>query len=169
MERAKRFAALPEEEQERFFAEREAAAKSAIPDRDPANPQRRARNVAEQAENAPDKESEIRSRSVSIGRDDVKAEAEQYLRQHYRNEDGEMTCQICKGPLPFKLDDGSEFFETVEFRAGPQQSVTFRIISRSAPITRRCTAMRTDARKSSAAWSRTLPGMSLRSFSRRET
>lgn len=118
MERAKRFAALPEEEQERFFAEREAAAKSAIPDRDPANPQRRARNVAEQAENASDKESEIRSRSVSLGREEVKAEAEQYLRQHYRNEDGEMTCQICKGPLPFKLDDGSEFFETVEFLPG---------------------------------------------------
>ena len=118
MERGKRFAALPEEEQERFFAEREAAAKSAIPDRDPANPQRRARNVAEQAENAPDKESEIRNRSVSVGRDDVKAEAEQYLRQHYRNEDGEMTCQICKGPLPFKLDDGREFFETVEFLPG---------------------------------------------------
>ncbi|MGJ4928818.1 hypothetical protein ACQR1I_06055 [Bradyrhizobium sp. HKCCYLS2038] len=115
LERAKRFAALPEEEQERFFAEREAAAKSAVPDRDPANPQKRARNVAEQAENAPDKESEIRSRSVSVGREDVKAEAEQYLRQHYRNADGEMTCQICKGPLPFKLDDGSEFFETVEF------------------------------------------------------
>jgi hypothetical protein len=29
-----------------------------------------------------------------------------------------MTCQICKGPLPFKLDDGSEFFETVEFVPG---------------------------------------------------
>jgi hypothetical protein len=29
-----------------------------------------------------------------------------------------MTCQICKGPLPFKLDDGSEFFETVEFLPG---------------------------------------------------
>ena len=115
LERAKRFAALPEEEQEKFFEEREAAARSAIPDRDPANPQRRARNVAEQAENAPDKESEVRSRSVSIGREDVKKEAEQYLRQHYRNEDGEMTCQICKGPLPFKLDDGSEFFETVVF------------------------------------------------------
>lgn len=115
LKRAQRFAALPEEEQERFFSEREAAAKSAMPDRDPANPQRRARNVAEQAENAPDKESEIRSRSVSVGREDVKAEAEQYLRQHYRNADGEMTCQICKGPLPFKLDDGSEFFEIVEF------------------------------------------------------
>lgn len=118
LELGKRFAALPKEEQERFFAEREAAAKSAIPDRAPANPERRARNVAEQAESAPDKESEVRSRSVSIGREDVKADAEEYLRQHYRNEDGEMTCQICKGPLPFKLDDGSEFFETVEFLPG---------------------------------------------------
>jgi hypothetical protein len=115
LERAKRFAALPEEEQEKFFAELEKAAKAAIPDREPANPQQRARNVTEQAEDAPDKESEIRSRSVSVGREDVKVEAEQYLRQHYRNTDGEMTCQICKGPLPFKLDDGSEFFETVEF------------------------------------------------------
>ncbi len=118
LERAKRFAALPQEEQENFFAEREAAAKSAVPDREPTNPQRRARNVAEQAENAPDKVSEIRSRYVSIGREEVKVEAEQYLRQHYRNEDGEMTCQICRGPLPFKLDDGSEFFETVEFLPG---------------------------------------------------
>jgi hypothetical protein len=115
LERAKRFVALPVEEQERFFAERENAAKGAVPDRDLANPQRRAQNVAEQAEDAPDKESEIRSRSVSVGREDVKVEAEQYLRQHYRNADGEMTCQICKAPLPFKLDDGSEFFETVEF------------------------------------------------------
>lgn len=115
LDRAKRFAELPEEEQERFFAQREAAAKSAIPDRDPINPEGRARNVTEQAQDAPDKESEIRNRSVAVGREDVKAEAERYLRQHYRNEDGEMTCQICKGPLPFKLDDGSEFFETVEF------------------------------------------------------
>jgi hypothetical protein len=44
-----------------------------------------------------------------------KTGADQYLRQHYRNADGEMTCQICKGPLPFKLNDGSEFFEIVEF------------------------------------------------------
>ncbi|MGZ2466000.1 sacsin N-terminal ATP-binding-like domain-containing protein [Sinorhizobium medicae] len=118
LERAKRFAELPEEEQERFFAEREIASRSAIPDRDPANPQRRAQNVAEQAEKAPEKESEIRSRSVSIGRDEIKASADDYLRQHYRNQDGEMTCQICKGPLPFKLDDGSDFFETVEFLPG---------------------------------------------------
>jgi hypothetical protein len=114
LERAKRFAALPQEEQERFFAELERAAKSAVSDRDPINPERRSRNVAEQAAEAPDKTSEIRDRSVSVGREEVKVAAEEYLRQHYRNADGDMTCQVCKGPLPFKLDDGSEFFEIVE-------------------------------------------------------
>ena len=116
LERARRFAALPVEEQETFFAQRENAAKAAIPDRDLANPERRERNVTEAAKNAPDKESEIRSRSVSVGREDVKVLAEDYLRQHYRNADGEMTCQVCQGPLPFKLEDGTEFFEVVEFQ-----------------------------------------------------
>jgi hypothetical protein len=71
--------------------------------------------VREQAMRAPDKQSEIRERSVSIGREDVKEQADLYLREHYRNADGEVTCQICKGPLPFKLDDGREYFEVVEF------------------------------------------------------
>ena len=26
-----------------------------------------------------------------------------------------MICQLCKAPLPFKLDDGTEYFEKVEF------------------------------------------------------
>ncbi len=53
-------------------------------------------------------------RSVSVGRDEVKQEAAQYLRQQYTNADGEMICQVCKAPLPFKLDDGSDYFEKVE-------------------------------------------------------
>lgn len=119
LERARRFAALPAEEQERILSERDNAAQlAALPDRDSANPARRAQNVGAQAKDAPDKESEIRSRSVSIGREEVKDEAAEYLRRHYRNALGEMTCQVCKGPLPFRLDDGSEFFEVVEFLPG---------------------------------------------------
>jgi hypothetical protein len=53
---------------------------------------------------------------VSIGREDVKQEAEQYLREQYTN-DGEMICQVCKLPLPFKLDDGTYYCEKVEFLA----------------------------------------------------
>lgn len=114
-ERARRFCALPEAEQEKFLAELESRNKAAVPDRPLANPDRRSRNVREQALKAPDKESEIRERSVSIGREEVKEHADTYLREHYRNADGEVTCQICKGPLPFKLDDGREYFEVVEF------------------------------------------------------
>ena len=117
-ERARRFNELPESEQEKILTAYENSGKAAVPDRDLANPKRRAENVREQAKKAPDKQSEIRERSVSIGIDEVKEQADTYLREHYRNEDGEMTCQICKGPLPFKLDDGSEFFEIVEFLPG---------------------------------------------------
>jgi len=45
----------------------------------------------------------------------VKQEAGQYLQEQYTNSDGEMICQVCKAPLPFKLDDGSYYFEKVEF------------------------------------------------------
>ena len=117
-ERARRFNELPEWEQEKILAAYENSRKAAVPDRDLNNPKRRAEIVREQAKKAPDKQSEIRERSVSIGIDEVKEKANTYLRERYRNEDGEMTCQICKGPLPFKLDDGREFFETVEFLPG---------------------------------------------------
>ncbi len=113
-ERARRFNDLPESEQEKILVELESRNKPAIPDRPLVNPERRAQHVREQALNAPDKQSEIRERSVSIGREDVKAQADTYLREHYRNAEGEVTCQICKGPLPFKID-GSEYFEVVEF------------------------------------------------------
>jgi hypothetical protein len=113
-ERARRFSDLPQAEQEKFLAEYESRNKPALPDRPLANPERRAQHVREQALNAPDKQSEIRERSVSIGREDVKVQADTYLREHYRNAEGDVTCQICKGPLPFKID-GSEYFEVVEF------------------------------------------------------
>lgn len=114
-DRARQFSELPQAEQEKILAEAESRKKAAIPDRPLSNPERRANLVREQALNAPDKQSELRERSVSIGREDVKEQADGYLREHYRNADGEVTCQICKGPLPFKLDDGREYFEVVEF------------------------------------------------------
>ncbi len=114
-ERARRFNELPIAEQEKILEGLDDRNKSALPDREPANPERRAQRVREQAMKAPNKETEVRERSVSIGREEVKEHAEVYLRERYRNADGEMTCQICKGPLPFKLDDGREYFEVVEF------------------------------------------------------
>lgn len=115
LERAKRFAALPAEEQERILADRERTPAAELPEHEPANPERRAERVGTKAADAPERRSEERTRSVSVGRDEVKQEADQYLAQQYTNADGEMICQVCKAPLPFKLDDGTEYFEKVEF------------------------------------------------------
>jgi hypothetical protein len=116
LERAKQFAAFPQSEQERILAEHQRNELSELPNHGPRNPVRRAEEVSRLAAAAPERVSEQRSRAVSLGRDEVRQEAEQYLRQQYTNADGQM-CQICKGPLPFKLTDGRYYCEKVEFLA----------------------------------------------------
>ena len=115
LERAKRFAKLPQEEQERFLADRERTATTELPEHESGNPELRAQRVGVQAAVAPERLTEDRTRSVPVGMDSVKGEAAQYLRQQYTNADDEMICQVCKASLPFKLDDGSYFFEMVQF------------------------------------------------------
>ena len=66
------------------------------------------------AADAPERRSEERTRSVSVGREEIKDEASQYLLQQYVTED-DLICQVCKKLMPFKLDDGSAYFEKVEF------------------------------------------------------
>lgn len=114
LERARRFAALNPEVQVQVLDELEHKAQFDLPDREPANPERRAERVGGLASNAPERLTEQRTRLVSVGREAVKEETAQYLRQQYES-GGEMTCQICKGPMPFRLDDGSPYFEKVEF------------------------------------------------------
>jgi len=115
LDRAKKFVALPQDEQERFLAEFEQRPNTEFPKHEPRNPERRGERVGEQAENAPDRLIEQRTRSVSIGREAVKEQTVTYLREQYMNADGEVFCQACKAPMPFKLDDGSYYFEKVEF------------------------------------------------------
>lgn len=114
LERAERFASLPPEAQERILTDWERNAAHELPDHSSANPERRASRVGEMAADAPERRTEERTRSVSVGREDVKAEASQYLLQQYATDD-ELFCQVCKKPMPFKLDDGSAYFERVEF------------------------------------------------------
>ena len=115
LELALKFAALPRAEQEHILAEFQRRQDWALPEREPRNSERRSEHVRQQAADALERTTEQRTRSVSIGQEDVKQEAEQYLREQYRNSDGEMICQACKATLPFKLDDGSYYFEKVEF------------------------------------------------------
>jgi len=114
LERARRFAALPPEDQERILADQDRRVALQLPEHEPANPARRAEGVAAHAATAPDRITEERTRSVSVGREAVKEEAGQYLRQQYTT-DSDVICQICKFPMPFKLDDGTDYFEKVEF------------------------------------------------------
>jgi len=116
LDRAKRFVAiLSPEDQEKILAEHEKKSRTEFPHKEPRNPNRRTEGVGKNAEDAPDRIAEIRLRSVSVGLEEVKQEAEEYLREQYSNPDEEMFCQICQFPLPFKLDDGRFYFEKVEF------------------------------------------------------
>ncbi len=114
LERARRFAALSTEEQDRILTERERIQDAGLPEQKPTNVELRTDRVAALAASAPERTTEQRTRSVSVGREEVKAEAEPYLRQQYTGENG-MICQVCKSVLPFKLEDGSDYFEKVEF------------------------------------------------------
>ncbi|MFO0884834.1 MAG: hypothetical protein U0894_11720 [Pirellulales bacterium] len=114
LERAKRFAAMPPAVQERMLDEMERRAVSELPDHEPSNPARRAERVGAKAADAPERLTEERIRSVSVGREEVKVEAEQYLLQQYTDNEGHLVCQLCKCRMPFKMDDGSDYFEKVE-------------------------------------------------------
>ena len=112
---ARKVAEIPADELNRIYAEWEHRKNFQLPENEPKNPERRALKVSAQAADAPGKVSEHRTRSVSVGIGGVKQEAEQYLRQQYTNPDGDMICQICSEPLPFRLPDGRHYVEKVEF------------------------------------------------------
>lgn len=148
LDRARRFIGFPVQVQERILAELESRQAIELPEHVPVNPARRAERVGDNAANAPDRDTEGRMRAVSIGLEEVKKEAGQYLREQYTNSDQEMICQICKAQLPFKLDDGSDYFEKVEFLPNlkgrhyqnylslcPNHAAMFRYANGSADIT----------------------------------
>jgi hypothetical protein len=112
---AKKFAEIDPDARRRFLEEWDRRKSFALPEQKPRNPERRASQVAAQAGDAPERQSEPRTRSIPVGLGDVKAEADQYLRQQYTNPESETICQVCKSTLPFKLDDGRYYIEKVEF------------------------------------------------------
>jgi hypothetical protein len=85
-----------------------------FPERDAPNPARRAEKLAERASAAPAKAYESRSRSVRTTDKEVRQLARPYLRDLYTNPDGEMICQACHLAMPFRLEDGTPYFEAPE-------------------------------------------------------
>ena len=113
LEDAQWFGGLTTEQRRSYRDEVERRDTAELPDHQPANPERRGQKVREQAEADPDKGSEKRLRSIQTGTSETREKAEQYLRRQYTNVDGEMICQACREPLPFKLDDGRYYVEKI--------------------------------------------------------
>ena len=89
-----------------------------IPERPLRNVEIRTQRVGEQAKATPEKSAVIKPRSVQLGVEAAKLEAKLYLADQYTNKNGQMICQACKGELPFKLPNGSYYFEAVEIVRG---------------------------------------------------
>ncbi len=115
---AKWFAQLDHEARRQLMSEYRSRIECELPEKSPANPERRSVKVANLADDAPEEAKEIRSRSVSTVTAIVKKETKPYLREQYTNADGEMICQICKTPLPFSLANGNPYFESEELVPG---------------------------------------------------
>lgn len=92
---------------------RDHAAMSQFPDGPSEDPVRRAGVAAVDAASAPEYSTSIRERSVVDGQAQASAESRAYLRAQYTTSAGEMHCQACRKPLPFKIKDGSWYFEAV--------------------------------------------------------
>ena len=111
---ARRFAELAPDTRQRILVEHEGPVD--LPTHEPGNRDRRAEAVQKEARQAPERATEKRPRSVSVNRDTTKREkTDPYLQDQYTNADGVTICQACKDRLPFRLADGSYYFEAVEF------------------------------------------------------
>jgi hypothetical protein len=122
LERVQAFSKLPQEEQERILEEykrRTTEPPEEFPEQPVRNKELRNQRVQDEALQTPDKETQIRQRSLALRYEAVKSEAKLYLREQYTNSNGVMFCQLCnKLPLPFRLPNGAYYFEAVESVAG---------------------------------------------------
>jgi hypothetical protein len=111
---------LPKDAQERLLEDATQLKSDTVelPERPVRNVDLRFERVSVQANATPEKNSVIKPRSVQEGAELAKQEAKLYLKDQYTNTNGQMICQACKGELPFKLPNGSYYFEAVEIVRG---------------------------------------------------
>jgi hypothetical protein len=113
---AQTFTKLPKAERERILknARHLNSDPLELPEQLLRNPELRSKRVGEQAKTTPEKSTVIKPRSVPLGVEAVMLEAKLYLADQYTNGNGQMICQACREELPFKLPNGSYYFEAVE-------------------------------------------------------
>lgn len=112
-ERAKRFAKLSKDEQERILNQAEYSKQPELPEAAVSNPERRRQRMIDYSANAPDKESVRRERSVQPWINEDVGKAKAYLRSLYVNSDDEMICQCCRQNMPFKVGE-LHYFEAIQ-------------------------------------------------------
>jgi hypothetical protein len=83
-----------------------------FPTRPVLNPEQRQERLGEEITDAPNKEYEIRERSVRTTNGAI--DPITWLRNQYKNEADLMICQICKEEMPFRKRDGTHYFEKKE-------------------------------------------------------
>lgn len=116
LEQALAFLKLPEDKRRQILDASqvvEGIEPEEFPERPLRYPELRSQRVREEAFQTPDKQSEMRLRSIAEGADPVKAEAKVFLRTQYTNQNDVMICQVCQEKLPFKLPNGEYYFEAV--------------------------------------------------------
>lgn len=91
--------------------ETSASSQSEFPERDAPNPARRSARIGEAAEKADERRRDVRERTVRIEPPGHRDSASTYLAELYTNDDRVMVCQCCRNAMPFKLADGSYYFE----------------------------------------------------------
>lgn len=114
LERTQQFAKLPTEIQRQLLDEYAVRRDVELPERSVRNPELRQSRVAAEARSTGDKAAVMRNRSVQLDVEAAKSEAKVYLTDQYTNSAHQMICQACKNELPFRLPNGSYYFEAVE-------------------------------------------------------
>ena len=90
----------------------------AFPELPSGNPPLRAEVASGDAASAPVRETEEKARQVVRGQTQSAGETRTYLRENYTDSDERVRCQSCHNAMPFKLKDGSWYFEAVQFVPG---------------------------------------------------
>jgi hypothetical protein len=105
---------VPKDEFQKFLSQRRQ--KSAMPSEGSNNPERRGKKVAEEYETAAEQRYETRDRSVRVSKANMEASVR--LQQCYKDESGDMRCQMCQQMMPFRKKDGLFYFECVQIFRG---------------------------------------------------
>lgn len=79
-----------------------------------ANPNRREEKTQEEYKNSRNQARTVVNRTVRTTED--KAQAREYLKERYTDENGNLRCQICKNRMPFKTRKGEFYFEATQIK-----------------------------------------------------